>query len=338
MNRLVAGSFSCLFLVAQGIAQSPPLADQPWRLIHPDATALIGANVRGIRESAVGQSLGSAFQKSSFGMFNFPGLEFLSDIDNVLISSPGQKTPGAKGNPPFLIILTGHFPPDHVQTVLHGQHRPYHGIDIYPPSGDGNASMALIDESTLMIADGSSLEAAIDRRRASTNSSALLKRATSLASANDAWIVVTVPPSAFQPSGLDLGKLVSSIRGVEAGIAFHDGFNLEVNLAMKDAEAARELAQQLSVQLLSAVSGKLDDQQAAELARKLQVGSQGSQMSVKFALSREELDRQIHSIQAARASATTLLPRPEPKQPGTIKIFGLDEGTREIPLTPAKRP
>jgi len=28
--------------------------------------------------------------------------------------------------------------------------------------------------------------------------------------------------------------------------------------------------------------------------------------------------------------------RPEPKQPGTIRIYGLDEGPREIPLAPKK--
>lgn len=345
MTRSIAGLIGFLTLTVSVAAQTPASSAEPaWTLIHPNAAALIGANVRSIRESAVGQSLRDSLQKSSFGMFNFPGLEFLSDIETVLISSPGQKSQGAKGNPPFLIILTGHFPPEHVHTLLQGQPREYHGTQIYAPKGpakgDGNASMALIDEHTLLIADGPSLEGAIDRRQSAMKPNALLARASSMAAVNDAWIIVTMPPSAFQPANLDLGKLASSIRGLDAGIAFRDGFNLEVNVAMQDAEAAQDLARQLSVQLVSAVSGKLDDQQALELRQKLQIGSQGNQMNVKFALTREEMDRQLKAMQTRSKenppSMPAFIPRPEPTQPATIRIYGLDEGIREIPLSPKK--
>jgi hypothetical protein len=340
MTRSIPGLLGFLTLTVSVHAQTPASTEPAWTLIHPNAAALIGANVRSIRESAVGQSLRDAIHKSSFGMFNFPGLEFFSDIETVLISSPGQKAQGAKGNPPFLIVLTGHFPPEHVHSLLKGQHRGYHGTDIYPPKGDGNASMALIDEHTLLIADGPSLEGAIDRRQSTMKPNALFARASSMAAVNDAWIIVTMPPSAFQPANLDLGKLASSIRGLDAGVAFHEGFNLEVNLAMKDSEAAQELARQLSVQLTSAISGKLDGQQASELMRRLQIGSQGNQMNVKFALTREEMDRQLKAMQSRSndnsPSMPTLISRPEPKQPATIRIYGLDDGVREIPLSPKK--
>jgi hypothetical protein len=340
MNRSIAGILGFLSLSVGIHAQSPAAAEPAWNLMHPNATALIGANVRSIRESTVGQSLRDAIQKSSLGMLNFPGLELLNDIDTVLISSPGQKPLSAKGNPPFLIIVTGNFPPEHVRTLLRDQHRTYHGVEIYPPKGEGNSSMALIDEHTFLVADLASLEGAIDRREAAAKPSGLLARAASMAAVNDAWVVVTMPPSAFQPAGLSLGKVVSSIRGLEAGIAFHDGFNLEVNLAMKDAEAAQEMARQLSVQLLSAISGKLDEQQAAELARKLQIGAQGTRMNIKFAMTREELDQKLKAMQSRSAENPATGPilsiRPEPKQPGTIRIYGLDEGLREIPLSPKK--
>jgi hypothetical protein len=349
MHRLATG------FLAFSVFAAAETATPPWNLAHPDATALIGLDLRTIRASEAGKQLGAQMQKASFGMLNFPGMEILSDIDQVFLSSPGAKTVSPKAasvkpagpaskikeNPPFLIVLTGHFTAEHVGVLLRGVHRDYHGINIYPPSPAGNASMALLDTSTLLIGDAASLEGAIERSKPGLHTrNPLAERASELAAANDFWIIATAPPSAFQPANVDLGKFASDIRGIEAGFAFREGFNLELSLMTKDTEAAHELAQLLSGQLQLAMLSQLDNQQATELARKLQVTSEGSRMRVTLALSKEEMDRQIQLMQTARTAGPA--PKPAPKaeppssHPGTVRIYGLDDGVREIPVGPVR--
>ena len=82
-----------------------------------------------------------------------PGREFLDDIDRVLISSPGSKTPAAKtaaakapnaakDNPPFLVILTGHFPAEHLQAFLKGEPHVQDTVDVYRPDPPAKSSVA----------------------------------------------------------------------------------------------------------------------------------------------------------------------------------------------------
>src|SRR5712692_6061005 len=132
MNRL--GFVSYILLAATAAAQS---LLPSWSFAHPDAKALIGIDFRNLRESAAGQSFGGEFDKAGPGMFQFPGMELLKEIDQVFISSPGAKPGNQKENPPFLFVVTGHFAADHVHQVLHGPHKTYRTVDIYS-AGDGS--------------------------------------------------------------------------------------------------------------------------------------------------------------------------------------------------------
>ena len=122
--------------------------------------------------------------------------------------------------------------------------------------------------------------------------------------------------------------MASEIKGIETGISVHDGFNLEMTLATRSPETAAMLSELVSTQVRQATAGKLDNQQAAEFLRALRIDSEGDRMRVKLALTKEEMERQIRTMQSARATKV------EDTAPKTIKIFGLDDGVREIPLSP----
>jgi len=336
LMRLVAFS---VFAAAATAQSSPP----SWNFAHPDATALIGIDVHNLREWAAAQSFGGDLDTGGSGMLHFPGLELLKEIDQVFISSPGAervnngaKPANKKENPPFLVVVTGHFQADHVQQFLNGSHKKYRAVDVYSVGEGSNVTnLAALDERTILLGDATSLRGAIDRRNQQTTSpSALQARAAALAAVNDFWLVTTVSPSDFQPASFKFAELVSEIKGIDTGFSVHDGFNFELSLATKSPEAAHAMAQQLFEQLRLLTDGKLDDQQAAELFRSLQID--GDRLHVKFALSKDELERQLRTIQAARAPASApAAPKPkvEDSGPKTIKIFGLDDSVREIPFT-----
>lgn len=357
MHRFAAGLCCLVVLAATAAAQALASWPKVWNLAHPDAAALIGIDVRGIRESALGQSLGNQLKTAGASLPNMqgrgilPGREFLDDIDRVLISSPGSKTPAAKApaakllatkdNPPFLMILTGHFPAEHLRPFLKGEPHVYDTVDVYRPAPAGNTSIARLDESTLLLGDTASVRAAIDRRNLTpTTPTPLLARAAAMAAVNDLWIIATVPPSAFQPSNMNLGPMASDISGLEFGMAFRDGFNLELNLATKTPEAAQQMARMLTAQLQLAMAGKVNNQQAAEMMRKMQISTDGSKVGIRIEASREEVERNIREMQKSPlfGAVPGMKPAPPSPAPGTIKVYGMEGGVREVPAESPKQP
>ena len=365
MRRFTAGLYCLVILAATAAAQAPASWPKVWNLTHPNAAALIGIDVRGIRESALGKSLGDQLKTAGAalpaalpnvqGRELLPGKEFFNDIDRVLISSPGSpkpaaktatakpvagKPPAAKDNPPFLMILTGHFPVEHLQTLLKGESHVYDTVDVYRPDPHGNSSVARLDENTLLFGDTASVRGAIDRRNLTPKTpSPLLARAAAMAAANDFWIIATVPPSAFQPSNVNLGAMTSDINGLELGMAFRDGFKLELSLATNSPEAAQRFAQMLTAQMKLGMAGKVNAQQAAEMMRKLQITTDGNKVSFRVEASREEVERKIQEMRKSPSFGLAgRRPAPAPPAPGTLKVYGMEGGVREIPAEPPKQP
>jgi hypothetical protein len=359
MYQRITGFLGLFFVVLSATAQTTTaLAGMPraWRLVHPNAVILLGVDVRAIRQSAAGKSLDKSLSQASGGMMSLPALQFLRDIDQVLLSAPGEKKlapeaqavkkPGVAANSPVLIILTGHFPAELTQSLLHGVHRTYNGVQIYASSpGSVNSEVALLNEHTLLFGDSDSLRGAIDRsQRSKLSPSPLLARAASLAPGNDLWLLATAPssmfpPAGFQPAGVDLQAVASEIRGIEAGVAFRDGLKLAINLSTKDAESASRVVRSITAKLQSSMEGKVDARQAAEFLRKMHISAEGNQIRVKFAMSQGEMDRAVALAQKMHAASPTFALRPQPQrpEPGTIKVYGMPEGVREFSVESGKK-
>lgn len=364
MHQQITGSFGLFILALSAVAQTAPPSGMPraWRLIHPDAAVLLGVDVRAIRESAAGKSLTKNMDQASMGMMALPALQFLSDIDQVLLSAPGGKNlwpkasaagkPGAAPTSQVLIVLTGHFPAAHLQSLMKGVHRSYNGVQIYSSSpGGANSDVALLDESTLLFGDADSLRGAIDRsKRSNAPPSAVPGRAAALAQSNDLWLLATapaamLPPAGMQPGGVKISALASQIRGIEAGIAFREGLRVAVTLSTKDAESASRMVRAFSDKLKSSMAGTAGATQAAEFLRKMDIAAEGSKIRVKFAMSKEEMDRAVALAQAMNAQRMnaagqpgfTINAQPQHPDPGTIKVYGMPGGVQEIPVAPEKK-
>lgn len=339
MNRLLTTA-SFLALAASLPAQQP--APLTWELGHADATVLLGADIRGLRASQLGQPFNAQVQQAQQAgplLFPFIGFQILSDIDKIFLSSPGNKTPGSKENPPFLLVLEGAFPEEHLRLFRSGPVHLYRAIKIYGPSKSTNPSLAFPDEHTILVGDEKSIRDAIDRHgRKTAAPSPLLERAAALASKNDIWLIARDSISNFQPAGVAVSPIAAEVEGVEAGVSARDGFVLELSIDTKTEAAAQQLAQLLSSQLETALATKLDREQSAILMRSFRIGSAGNQMALNFSLTKEELEQRMREMQTSRRAFTSPSPAPAPapksNTPRTVKIYGLDDGVREIPLKP----
>ena len=132
---------------------------------------------------------------------------------------------------------------------------------------------------------------------------------------------------------------------------FRSGFGLDLNLGTKTEATAAMFAQLVSMQIQSAVAGKANDPALAELTKKFQVGAQGNRFTMRIALTKDEMERSVKAVQTARANAgaqtasVAATPRPAaataapaqpapPPGPRKVRIYGLDEGVREITIDP----
>jgi hypothetical protein len=326
-----------------GLAISLP-AQQPapmtWELGHSDATVLLGADISSFRASQVGQSFNSQMQQVQQAgpmMFPFTGFQVLGDIDKIFLSSPGNKTAGSKENPPFLLVLEGTFPEDHLRLFRSGPVHLYRAIKIYGPSKSTNPSLAIPDEHTILVGDEKSIRDAIDRHGRKTEApSPLLERAAALAAKNDMWLIARDAISNLQPAGVPVSPMAAEVEGVEAGVSARDGFVFDLSIDTKTEAAARQLAQLLSTQMETALATKLDREQSAILMRSFRISSEGNRAALNFSLSKDELEQQMRKMQSSPGAFTSPSPAPAPKSntPRTVKIYGLDEGVREIPWKP----
>lgn len=359
-----------VFAVMDAAAQAVPLA---WEWAHPDAKIVAGIDVRGFRDSSFGQSAGQIWTGQpqqpglDFSKIRIPGVELLNDIDRVLISSTGEMTPAPKetagrpavarptGAPAFLLVLEGNFPAAHYQALLHGPKRTYRTMAVYKTSKSGDGAIAVVDERTLLVGDEKSVFGALDRRgRALSSTNGVFARAAELAAANDFWLIATslgtTIPSSSAAGALGMAsQMASQLDGLELGASLKDGLRLDFALTAKTDATAQMLVAMLTAQMQMAANNQATPQ-AAELLEKLQISSEGKRMTMHLALSKEELERQMREAQAARlagagtrvqpkaavAAAEPVAKPVEPQGPRKIRIVGLAEGVREIPLAPAR--
>lgn len=363
-----------VLLAAAGLASSvfgqaqPLVPDSPaWSLGQPNAKVLVSLNLKSLRESPVGQLLGKQIrsqvpQQGGPIVVALPFvMQALNDVDRVLISSPANVPfgPGdpAKESTPFLMVVEGRFGPGSpLGFFMTGSPEAYHGVNVYTPPAVGqakaakNINLALLNEGTLLIGDAESVHGAIDRQGQSNAgiSTGLRARASALSQTHDFWVILQESLAGL-PSNPALAGAASEIEGVELGLGLREGFQMDATLATKSEAMARAMSQFLASQLKSGLaSSQIDNAQAAELASKLHISSQGKEMRLSLRLTPEELDHQMRTLQTQHALARTLQSQPKTQtkeqirlqpQPlpagdkmaaGKIRIYGLDEGPREI--------
>lgn len=277
----------------------------------------------------------------------------------------------AKKNPAFLLTIAGTFPDEHLRPLLTGPHPSYKGINVYRGTGDTSISFAVLDEHTVSAGDEKSIYRAIDRKTAGAKAvGPLFARARELAATNDFWMLVQDASGNLQKATGPGAAFASEIQGVDMGLALRDGFKLNFNVATKTPATAQMFSQLLLVQMKSALAQKMDAQKAEEFWSKVKVDADGPRMRVQIALTKEELAANIKMMQeqqqlakqkngdaasrfatrkptegapsAALATTTPAMPTPSPAvaavqpaappKPRIIKIYGLDDGVREVSL------
>ena len=295
---------AALFLCAAAcaLAQSHPRA---WGFAHPQTRTLIGMNWPVVSHSP--------FAPAIAGELDFLDAEFLAGAQQLVISSYD-----------YLVMATGQFPDATVRALAAKRGlraAEYRNVAVLVAPKTEELSAALITEQILLLGTWKAIEGAIDRSVAIRGREPLelLARAATLAPA-DFWIVCSRFPDELAASFLPLADGARPILGYEAAVTLRGGVALDAVFETRGAPEALRLAQSFE-EIRPALP---------EVARGLRVGLEQAVVRVSLALSQPELARAMHLEAPAPKPAEP--PKPVVAERKVIRIVGLDDGPREIPV------
>jgi len=316
---------SCFLVGSAAFAQVPatPVQNQDWRFAHPGATLVGSFRLKAVLNSPLMSTLiAEATSKDpSTGMM--VGL-IRSSVGGVSEVRFSVRDMGKGKDPDVLALVTGVVDDAMAGAVTQGKTQ-------------GKTEVRRIDANTLLIGQASSLDEAMARmyKPATGLQARSLDRSKALAN-YDLWIAGTLPeiPSMTIP-------MLDSLRGLALGISMQSDLNLELALDMDSAKTAEELVS----------SARRSQKQQPGLGAALQSEVDGSTARFRIMLPGEQVIQAVkqgmekgagapsplaglfgESLPTFKSSAPAAAAPANPK--GTIKIYGLEEGTREITPEP----
>ncbi|MCX6622132.1 MAG: hypothetical protein NTY38_13905, partial [Acidobacteria bacterium] len=150
-------------LLLAAVTSSAGGFDGLWRYVHPDAQFLCGVEWSSISKSELAAAMKAEL---AAGKGNFRGMEFIKELNRVLISSPGkQEWPGVNKSPDasLLMVISGKF--DWPLLRKQSNIKRYKTVEWLQPKKDVPEEMQIgvLGPETLLVGDLKSLTEAIDR-------------------------------------------------------------------------------------------------------------------------------------------------------------------------------
>ncbi|MEZ5400464.1 MAG: hypothetical protein R2729_12400 [Bryobacteraceae bacterium] len=363
MKSVAHALIAITLLSASASAQSHPAF---WRYVHPDARSMFGLDLRKAKSSPLGQRVSQELQK--FGvrqMATQQGFDFVTDVDQVLISSPGGFEDASKGRNevPMVIALSGRFsvPKLRKKFVSLGARRSlYKGAEIFQPKGkktDLNA--AIVNGSVMLLGDPESIRAAIGNHAGAsleTAQSELFARASALSQLHDIWWVSEISPASLAAgisgAGMPQAEMLRAVRAFEGGISLREGIALAMSLRTADDTSAKQMELALQALLNLSLAGIKDDQpEAKEFLSRVRITAENSLVNAQVAYSTSEITMAYEKAMKARmgiepvtagGGSESVLAHGDPSEAPivaaappekfVIRIFNAEGGTREVPL------
>ncbi len=300
-----------------------------WRFAPPAPALLIGADWKQLTQSKLsGLASGSMAGARA-------NLDFAEEITSALVAA---EPAGGGGKPRFLAIAAGKFNEAKLRKAAASERvKPvrFRGVDLF---SSGGTDVAVVDGWILLIGDDASVRSAIERGATATpREGAIWRRAAELSVAYSIWIASDSLQS-LQGEKPPAASVFSDVQSIAGGIALNRGMEMAFDLTTSSTGSARTLAGAIQTALDSA---------PVEALRDRTVRPDGATVKVTAALDFAKLQEGVKGLMAGGAPSPHSLSdwitrsrqpapqiassRPAPVQRKTIRIVGLDEGTREIP-------
>jgi hypothetical protein len=285
-----------LFPVVLTLPAVPAVADNLTDLLPPDTKVAFGIRVHNLAISSTAQTFAAqAKAVAAVWLKAVPldGIDFLRDIDEVLIA-----TSGTGKTPPAIIVVTGRFD---VPRLSGGAKRYYHGVPLLEGEAAGDAMVALLDSSTAILGEPNLVRAAIDRRGARSGIDAELNdRITSLRQRYDIWGIGDRPEGFVSP--VPEAKVLESVDRFQFGMQMASGLELSAEIHARSAEDAGKLRTAVGM-IAAAVKG-----QTSASAAKFDLQADGGTLKLSVSIPDAELKKTIEAETAALSPVSVAAP------------------------------
>lgn len=292
-----------------------------WSWASPEATALVGIRWDAVKQSPFAGAIGAELSGSGLGL---PDLNCLHRAQRLLISSPA-----------LLAVASGDFPAAALQQEAADKgfkRELYRNVVLYLPASEQALGVAQIDEHIILMAARKTLESAIDRSASDSRLySPLLANAARYAQSGDLWVVARHLPD---PLANVFVPIDSPALGFEGSVNLQNGLDVEASFDTVSPEVAQAMAEGLRQAAPSLPA----------IARDLKVTADGIRVVIALEASAARLNAELREGEGSAPAVPAPAPEPpkpaeppkpvEPPKPQVIRIFGLDEGVREIPFPP----
>ena len=247
----------------------------------------------------------------------FPDLDCLKQARQIVISSPA-----------LLAMAAGDFPAAtfREQAARKGLKRAlYRDVEIWVTPGKETLSVARMSDQLVLLGLLKDLQEAIDRNlleEAKRGTSPLLARAAHY-SQDDLWVVATGLPDELADRFIPIDV---EAQGFEGGVSVQGGLKLKAAFTTSSEDSADQLVETLKGMLVS----------MPVATRGIQIGIDQNNVTLSMAVTEQQL---AAGLKAAEPVVAKAAPKPAPKAeavaakpaaPQVIRIYGLDEGPREI--------
>ncbi len=292
---------SVLFVVPGSAADKKMLG-----LVMPDVKVLAGVNIRGAASSPLGRFvLATVMQRSQ--QFQQATTDFGLDphsFRELLVASNSAPQYDAG-----IALARGSFQPSNVisKAVAHGAlTETYKDVTLVMDAKKA-LGLAFLGSNILITGDVASVKTAIDRSAMPwTVPAALSARITQLSTAEDAWVLSTVPAAKILPSsaaaagasrGVSAQNILQNVQRLSGGVKFGKFATVSAQAQADTPQTAQLLGDtlKLMMNLLQAQAQQI----APESAQSLVVDPQGSTLNLSFHLTDAEF-RKMYQMVAGR--------------------------------------
>ncbi len=295
--------------VATASAESHPAW---WRLVSPDASALVGIDWESLKSSPFGDAIKE--ELSGDDGLGFPQVAFLSEAHEILISSPT-----------LLAVAAGSFPEEKLRKEAEQKgirRAAYRDVEMWITPGKDTLSIARLSDDLILLGHVKELQAAIDRSQADdARYSPLLARAANFAK-DDFWVVADRLPD---PLASRFVPIEAEAEAFEGSISLQSGLRLSAWLKTSSPDDAAEVGDSLKQTIAS----------LPPVARGIQVTVDQTSVNLSLGLTPVQFLAALRpSSASAPVAEVSLKPEPpsKPAGPQVIRIYGLDDGPRQIVL------
>jgi hypothetical protein len=231
-----------------------------------------------------------------------------------------------------------------------------------------DTAWVLFDADTILYGDAPSVFAALERNPlaqappAPSPVGSIAARQAKMDASYDLWVIMdatemdaTEIASNDQIAALFRGgEWASEAQGFEAGVNFRSGLAADISVRFSSDATARRVIAELTRAMNIVAKDNSSGKQVRNIAQKLKFNVDGSSIRMGLRLSQQELEQSAEAFAVSHKTSTQLAgnapgktgavanPTPAPNatpasvKPAMIRIEGLDEGTREIPLGDAQ--